>query len=321
MASAPAAIDSVRIAFSPNGLRLLNVIIALIMFGIALDLRVDDFRRVVTRPRAVVVILVTQLVLLPALTFGLTQALPLAPSVALGMILVAACPGGNVSNLMTHLARGNTELSVTLTAIVTAGAIVFTPLNLSVWASLDPGTRALLRVVHVDPVSMFFTIFVILGLPLAVGMLLAARRPSLAARMRGPFRRASMLFLLAFIVMAATNNWSAFMRHLPEIFPIVILHNALALALGFTTAALFRLGARERRTATIEIGIQNAGLGLILIFAFFGGLGGMAYVAALWGGWHIVAGLLLAAVWSRRPPADADADEAADETATVTPAR
>ncbi len=302
LSSAPAAIDNVHIAFSPEGLKLLNVIIALIMFGIALDLRIEDFRRVVTRPRAVIVILVTQLALLPALTFGLTQALDIAPSVALGMIMVAACPGGNVSNLMTHLARGNTELSVTLTAIVTAGAVLFTPLNLSLWASLDPGTRELLRVVQLEPIDLFFTIFVILGLPLALGMMIAARFPAFASRARTPFRRASMLFLIAFIVMAAAKNWSAFMLHLPEIFPIVILHNALALALGFAAATAFRLGARERRTATIEIGIQNAGLGLILIFAFFDGLGGMAYTAALWGGWHIVAGFILMSIWSRRPP-------------------
>ncbi|MCA9693460.1 MAG: bile acid:sodium symporter family protein [Myxococcales bacterium] len=296
-------IDAVTLEFSPTSLQLLNAIIGLIMFGIALDLRVEDFRRVFTRPRPAFVVLTTQIVLLPALTFALVWILRPPASVALGMMLVAACPGGNVSNLLTHMSRGNTELSVTMTAVTTAGAIVFTPLNLAFWASLDPGTAALLQEIRLDPLDVLSKIVVVLLLPLALGMIVAARAPTIAARLRRPFRRASMVFLALFIVAAAVRNLAAFLHYLPVILPLVALHNGLALGLGYTVARLARLNARDRRTATIEVGIQNAGLGLVLIFAFFDGLGGMAYITSVWGGWHLIAGFALMSYWSRREPA------------------
>ena len=133
------ALDQVRLAFEPESLVVLNVILGLIMFGVALDLRIDDFRRILREPRAVLIGLTGQLVLLPALTFALIVLLEPQPSVGLGMLIVASCPGGNVSNVITHLGGGNTGVSITMTAITTLAAIVMTPFNLALWGTRDPG--------------------------------------------------------------------------------------------------------------------------------------------------------------------------------------
>ncbi len=295
-------IDQGTLDFDPGSLVLLNIILGLIMFGIALDLRLRDFRRVAQHPWSAIVVLTAQLVLLPAMTFGLTWVLEPAPSIALGMILIAACPGGNMSNVITHLALGNTGLSISLTAVCTAAAAVLTPVNLALWASLHPATSALLQEVHLDPLNLLVTITVLLALPLVLGMALTERRPKLAAKLRRPFRVFSIVSLVVFIAVALGRNISLLMDFIDVLFPIVVLHNSAALALGYLVASAARLPAADRRTATIEVGIQNSGLGLILIFGFFDGLGGMAYTAGLWGIWHLIAGGLLALFWSRRPP-------------------
>jgi BASS family bile acid:Na+ symporter len=115
------------------------------MFGVALDLKVSDFKAVLVMPKPVLIGLAGQFLLLPAFTFLLVLAIKPAPSIALGMMLVAACPGGNISNFLTHYARGNTALSITMTAMSTAVAIVMTPLNLSLWGGLNPETAKILK--------------------------------------------------------------------------------------------------------------------------------------------------------------------------------
>lgn len=294
------ALDNVRLAFDPASLRVLNVVLGLVMLGVALDLAPADFARVLRQPRAILVGLFGQLVALPALTFLLIFALQPPPSAALGMLLVAACPGGNVSNLLTHLGRGNTSLSISMTAFTTVLAIVTTPMNLALWGGLYPGTAGLLRTVALDPLSMVGTIALLLGIPLVLGMTIAARAPGLAARLRGPARALSVVAVVGFIVAAFARNVGAIGPHVGLVFSLVLVHNALAFLAGDLISRAARLSVADRRAITIEVGIQNSGLGLILIFDFFGGLGGMALIAATWGIWHIVAGLALVTLWTRR---------------------
>lgn len=296
------AIDAVHLSFNPSSLVALNVILALVMFGVALELKVEDFKRVLVEPRAGIVGLTTQLFLLPAATFLLTLVLDLPPSVELGMLLVAACPGGNVSNFMTSLAGGNTSLSISMTAVVTALAIVTTPFNVSFWGALNPNTATILKQVSIDPVQMVSVVALIIGIPVVLGMVLHTRKPELAARMVKPFKIGSLCFLALFILIALAKNAGPAKQYLPQIAGIVIGHNLLALGLGRLMGELARLGEPEKRTLTIEVGIQNSGLGLVLIFSFFNGLGGMAVVAAFWGIWHLVSGLTLARFWRRRMP-------------------
>jgi bile acid:Na+ symporter, BASS family len=299
------AIDQVMLNFSPQGLLALNIILGLILFGIALDIHVDDFRRVAREPKGPLIALACQILLVPAIAYVLIWVLDPLPSIALGMILVAACPSGNISNYLTHLAKGNTALSISATALSTALAIIVTPFNLAFWASLHPKTQPLLRQIVLEPADVFSTIVLVLGLPLALGMLTAARAPQLAARLLTPIRRISLIFFVAFVVLALRANWEHFVAYIGLALLAVFLENAFAILGGYGVAKLARLPEADVRAVAIEVGIHNTGLGLILVFNFFDGNGGMALVAAWWGIWHIFAGGILAAYWRRKPIAEA----------------
>lgn len=298
---AQAAVDEVTLNFDRGGLLVLNAIIGFIMFGVALEVRLADLRAVLLRPRAPLIGLGAQFVLLPAATFALTRALDVAPSIALGMILVSCCPGGTVSNIITHLAKGNTGLSIGMTGASTLAAAVLTPLNFAFWGSRDPATDALLREVAVSPAELAITIGLLLAVPVTAGVWVRAKRPAIADRAHRPVRIVSIAFFGLFLVVAFASNAEHFALLLGTVAVAVFLHNALALGLGYGAGWLARLDERDRRATAIEVGIQNSALALVLIFTFFGGLGGMALVAAWWGIWHIVAGLTLAWFWSRRP--------------------
>ncbi len=293
------ALDSIVLNFSATSITVLNAVLAVVMFSIAIDLTPSDFRRLLYTPRALLTGLASQFLLLPALTFLLVLATQPQPSIALGLMLVAACPGGNISNFITHRAGGNAALSVSMTAFATVGAIVMTPLNVAFWGGLYAPTRQILQTTKIDPVSVAITVGFMLVLPLILGVTLKAVKPALAARLRGPLQTLSMVIFLAFIVLALANNWDLFKRFASSVAMLVVLHNALALTGGYGLATLTRLSPYDRRAVTIETGIQNSGLGLILIFAFFDGLGGMALVAGFWGVWHAVTGLGLAAIMNR----------------------
>ncbi len=295
-------IDDVRLNFDPGNVWLVNLVLAIIMFGVALDLKVDDFRRVLHAPKAPLLGLIAQFLLFPALTYLLTLILRPAPSVALGMILIAACPGGNMSNFVTHMARGNTALSVSMTALSSLVAIVMTPLNLSFWGSLNPDTAVLLHRVRLNPGDVLITVLFILGLPLVAGVTVAQRFPQWASIMHKPFKYLSVAFLLGIIAVAFAGNYGVFISNAGVVLGAVVPHNAIALLSGFIIGCAMRLPNRDVRALTVEVGIQNSALGLTLIFAFFPDLGGMALVAGGWGLWHIAAGLSLAALWSRFTP-------------------
>jgi len=297
--------DLVRLNFNPQSLWALNFIIGLVMFGVALDLKVSDFKAVLVTPKPVLIGLAGQFVLLPAFTFLLVLAIKPAPSIALGMMLVAACPGGNISNFLTHYARGNTALSITMTAISTAVAIFMTPLNLSLWGGLNPDTAKILRIVALDPLDMLLAVFLLLGLPMAVGMWVGHRFPNFVDKAHKPVKIFSLAVFGLFVIGALAANWRYFLDFVGFVVFAVFLHNALALSTGYFAAKAAGLPERDRRAVSIEVGIQNSALGLILIFNFFDGLGGMAIVTAWWGIWHIISGLTVATFWSRRKPAPA----------------
>ena len=300
-----AAIDQVQLNFNPQGLFIINVAIGLMMFGVALELKLEDFKRIAVAPKAPCIGLAAQFILLPAFTFLLTLILKPPPSIALGMMLVAACPGGNLSNIITYLAKGNCAVSVSMTAVSTAAAIVMTPLNLAFWGSLNPATAQILKKVSLSPFDVFVNIFIILGIPLILGLFLARTFPFLVDKLRKPFKIFSLVFFIAIVAGALGANWRHFINYVGLVFFGVLVHNALALNLGYWSGRLVGLSEPDRRAVSIEVGIQNSGLGLVLVFNFFGGLGGMAIITAWWGIWHIIAGLIAAYFFSHRPlPAD-----------------
>ena len=291
-------IDDAVLNFTPGTLTILNVVLGLIMLGIALDTTLDDFRMVLRRPKPLIIAILAQLLVLPAVTFGLTLILPVTASMALGMILVACCPPGNISQVLTHRAGGNVALSVSMTAVANPLYIVALPFSIAFWGSLREDTRALLHAVSLNGWQMLLEIFLIIGLPFLVGLTVRARWPRLAQRVQPFVKWFSLLALVGFIVAALAGNWTYFITFIGVILAAVVIHDAVALAIGWSTAAVGGLGTRERKALTFEVGIRNAGLGLGLVFTFFGGLGGMAIVAGWWGIWDIVAGLIVAGVWS-----------------------
>jgi BASS family bile acid:Na+ symporter len=294
-------VDDAVLNFNEGSLLMLNVLIGMMMFGMALGIDTSDFKAITRSPKPAAIGLGAQFILLPFATFLLTLALDLPASVELGMILVASCPGGNLSNVMTYLGGGNAPLSVGMTAVSTAFAVVMTPLNFSIWGNLNPVTKPILEAVSLNPMTLFVTIVLILGLPLSLGILFARWKPQVAGRMAGPFKIFSVVVFIGFVAVALGNNWNNFITYIGFLIGIVALHNALALGLGYGSATAAHLSRRDRRAVTFEVGLQNSALALVLVFTFFDGLGGMALIAAWWGVWHIIAGLTLAWFWSRRP--------------------
>lgn len=295
-------IDAIRLEFDPGALGFINIMLALVVFGVALDLRLSDFSRVVTQPRAPAIGLLCQFLLMPALATALVWAWSPPPSVALGIILVAACPGGSVSNFLTSLAKGDAAVSVSMSAVSTLGAIGMTPFNFALWANIYPQTAPLLAEISLNPLEILRSVAIILVIPSVLGMGLAAALPKVAKALHTPMRILSLLVLASFIIVAAIRNGSAAMDFLQTAFGIVLLVNSAALSLGYGLARLVNLSEREARAVCFETGIQNSGFGLVLVFNFFSELGGMAIVVAWWGVWHLISGLSLARFWASRPP-------------------
>lgn len=302
-------VDEIRLNFNPASLMLLNAVLAFLMFGIALDTKLEDFRRVARMPWAMAVGVAAQFAVLPAVTFMLTLLLGVGPSIALGMILVACCPPGNISNILTHRAKGNVALSVSMTAISNALSIVLMPLNFAFWGGLHPTASALLKTIALDPLEMLGHILIIIGLPFVLGLWCAHQFPSATRKVTKPVRIVSFLALIGFIVGAIAGNWRFFLDYVGLVLLAVALHDAMAFATGYLCARATGLQDYERRAVTMEVGIRNAGLGLVLTFSFFGGLGGMAVVAGVWGFWDIIAGLVLASAWGMKTPKGAPEPE------------
>lgn len=293
-------LDTIILNFDSESLFFLNLTLAVIMFGVALNITISDFLRIIKNPKSVLIGVLSQFILLPAFTFLLVTIIQPLPSIALGMFLVAACPGGNISNFMTHYAKGNAALSLSLTAISTLLAIVMTPLNFQLWSGLYGPTSNLINTISLSPLEMVKVISLLLGVPLILGMLVQNYFPKFALKTAPIFKIGSILFFIALIILALSKNIDIFKKYIHYVFIIVLVHNILALILGYSVASIAGLSKRNRRTLAIETGIQNSGLGLLLIFSFFNGLGGMAILAAFWGIWHIVSGLTIAIFWSKK---------------------
>lgn len=303
-------LDSIRLNFSQASLHLMNITIGFIMFGVALDIKWGQFKDVLRNPRKVIVGLMAQFLILPAVTFLAVWLLGgfITPSVAFGMLLVASCPGGNVSNFISSVAKANVALSVSLTAAGTVLALIFTPLNFAFWGKLYSTTSPLLRPIVIDPLDMFRTVVILLGIPVIAGILFSQKLPRLTDKIKKPIKTLSIIIFAAFVIMAFRNNYGYFVQYINWILIIVLIHNSMALMSGYLTASVFGLNRIDRRTISIETGIQNSGLGLVLLFnpKIFPpelNMGGMAFIAAWWGIWHILAGLGIATFWSWVRPA------------------
>lgn len=306
-------LDPITINFSASGMHIINIVLGFIMFGVALGIKPKQFSGLIKQPKSLIVGIFSQVIALPFITFLLVLSLSnfITPTVAMGMILVAACPGGNISNFMSSYSKANTELSIGLTATTTMFATITTPLNFAFWGGLYMkfiSSRAgqYLKPLEIDNVQMFETVFILLGVPLILGILFAKYFPKVTEKLKKPIQYLSIVFFLVMVVLAFTNNLQLFLKYIYFIFFIVLIHNFLAFLTGFLLGTVFKVPNRDRRTITIETGIQNSGLGLVLlfntkIFPHDMALGGMLFITAWWGIWHIISGLSIATYWSRKP--------------------
>ena len=301
-----AALDSIKFNFSEESLFFLNITLAIIMVGVALGIRLKRFKKLFLAPKPIIIGLISQIILLPALTFLLAMVLKLPESIALGMILVASCPGGNISNFISSMAKGNVELSVSMTMVTTLGATVFTPLNFALWGNMFIKFAAkkyeVLSPISIDFFQMLQSVVIILVIPLIIGLLITRFFPKFSIKSAPYVRNASIVIFLGLVGVMISNNWEFIFDFVKLVFIIVLLHNALAISTGFLFSTVTKLKKNDRKTISIETGIQNSGLALVLIFnpKLFNGVGGMAAVAAWWGIWHIISGITLGFIWSKK---------------------
>lgn len=279
---------------------ILSLVLATMVFSVALELKVSDFRRVAQTPKAVVCGLIPQFILLPVGTWLATLALDLPPNVEAAMILVAACPGGSLSNVVTHLGRGNTALSVSVSAVASIIALVATPFNFSWMVAANPATAGWLKTLDIDPSGIWISLFLLLALPMALGLVFSHQLPALTARIQKPLGNFSLLALLAFIVLGLIKERQLLTLGLLPMLAIVIAHNASGLFFGWATSKAMGVSERDRRAVMIEGGMQNSGLALGIIAVQFNSDLGMVLIASLWGMWHIVSGLSLAYFWRKK---------------------
>ncbi|RLD21054.1 MAG: bile acid:sodium symporter family protein [Bacteroidetes bacterium] len=291
-------LTDVHIDFSEGSLLFLNLALAFIMFGVALGIETKNFQELLKNPKSVITGVISQFLLLPALTFLLVFFLKPVPGLALGMILVAACPGGNVSNFFSSISKGNVALSITLTAIATILAMFMTPLNFEFYSNLYLGDKLNMDV-KMDAIAMMKTVFYLLVIPLIIGIIFNTKFPKLTKTINQPIKIVSFLILIAFIVFAFLKNLELFIEYYHYIIFVVFLHNLLALGSGYGLSRLFGNKEQDNRTISIETGIQNSGLGLVLIFTIFDGNGGMALITAWWGIWHIISGIIVSLIYSK----------------------
>lgn len=307
-------LSDLTINFGEGGMMIVNIILAFVMFGVALGIKTSTFKEVFKKPKSVIVGVLMQWVGLPLVTFLVALALNqwITPMIALGMILVACCPGGNISNFISSLSKGNVELSVSMTAITTALAPIVTPFNFWFWGNLYAyivSVKQSIPELSIPFLPMLYQILLLLGVPIVLGLLFARRHPNATKKITKPAQVLSILLFIGMVIASASQNWQIIVDNIIYVFFIVLLHNACALATGYFGGRLAKLPIKDCRSMTVEIGIQNSGLGLVLLFnpvifqpeVWHQHYGGMLLVTAWWGIWHIIAGLTVAFLFRRKP--------------------
>ena len=308
------ALNGITINFGEGGMLIVNIILAFVMFGVALGIKLSTFKEVFTSPKSVIVGVFLQWIGLPAVTFLIALALNrlITPMIALGMILVASCPGGNISNFISSLSKGNIELSVSMTAITTAFAPFITPLNFFFWGSLYSQVVSIksdIPMLVIPFMPMLEQILLLLGLPIALGLIFSHYFPNATKKITKPAQVMSILLFIGMVAVSFSQNFQLFLDNISYVFFIVLIHNACAMGTGFFGGTLAKVPKADRRSLTVEIGIQNSGLGLILLFntaifpaeVWHGHYGGMLFITAWWGIWHIISGLTVAYLFRRTP--------------------
>ncbi|MBU8567038.1 bile acid:sodium symporter family protein [Virgibacillus pantothenticus] len=268
----------------------ISIMLGVIMFGMGMTLSVQDFREVVRQPKSVAIGVSSQFVLMPLIAYGLAKGLNLPPEIAIGVILVGACPGGTASNVMTFLAKGNTALSVAITSVSTLLAPLLTPAIIYFLAR---------EWLEVSVSSMFMSVVKIVLLPIVLGLIVQLFLKEQAKKTVDLMPLISVVAIVLIVAAVVAGSKNKIIESGLLIFAVVILHNGLGYLIGFFVAKLFKLEFMDQKAVSIEVGMQNSGLGAALAAAHFSPLA--AVPSAIFSFWHNISGPILATYWAQKP--------------------
>ena len=268
----------------------ITILLGVVMFGMGLTLKPVDFKIVLTRPLPVIVGVAAQFLIMPFAAFAIAYLLKLPPELAAGLVLLGCVPGGTASNVMVYLAKGNLALSVAMTSLSTLMAPIMTPMLLLLLAG---------QWLPVDPIAMFKSIIQVIIIPIALGFLVQRFFPAVVKKSITVVPLISVAAILIIVSAVTAANAQNIISSGFVVFLAVFLHNGFGLLLGYLTAMAMGLSENDRRAISIEVGMQNSGLGVALATAHFSPL---AALPSVWGAiWHNISGPILATIWSKKP--------------------
>lgn len=278
----------------------ISLLLGIIMFGMGLTLKAKDFAIVFKKPIPVIIGILAQYIIMPVVAFALAKLLNLSPELAAGLVLVGACPGGTASNVMVYLAKGDVPLSVAMTSCSTLLAPILTPLVLLLFAG---------EWIPVDAGSMFLSIVQVIIIPIVLGILINYFLPKAVEKSTEALPLVSVVAIVAIVAAVVSGNRDTIATTGALLFVAVILHNVFGLLFGYLVGAITGLDVTQRRAISIEVGMQNSGLGASLATTYFSPA--TALPSAVFSVWHNISGPLLATIWSQKP-VNESSDEAVD---------
>ncbi len=290
-------INQIPFDFDPRIGLIMGIMVGFLVFAVSLDLTWEKLLRVLKKPKSPTIGLLAQFGILPAIAFLAGLYLTGEPGIALGLLLVTCCPGGALSNYLTGVAKGDVATSISITTISTLFSIVLTPVLFAFWASMNPSTLGVLQQISMDPQQVVMTLLIMLVIPVTAGMLLRAKRPNTANRIRGVVRlTAGIVFAVIVAIIIGSNFKSLAILAQAALIPVLFTF-VFAVGLGWGIGWLAGLMVAERRAVAIEVAFQNVALAIGLSITFFPAFGGIAAVAILWGIVHLTLGFGLAIAW------------------------
>ncbi|MEI0611821.1 bile acid:sodium symporter family protein [Brachyspira pilosicoli] len=268
-----------------------NYLLMIVMFGMGLTLKLEDFKVVFTRPKDIIIGAIAQFTIMPLLAFLLSIAFKLPPELAVGVILVGTCPGGTSSNVMTYLAKGDVALSVGMTSVSTILAPFATPLLTLLYAG---------QKVDVNAVSMFISIVQVVILPIALGFIINKFLYKFTNSIKEILPLISVLAIVAIVAAVVSANSQRLMQVGYLVIIVVVLHNCLGYLLGYILAKLFRLNNAKCKAVSIEVGMQNSGLATSLAATHFASMALATVPGAIFSVWHNISGSIVANIMASK---------------------
>jgi bile acid:Na+ symporter, BASS family len=278
----------------------ITILLGVVMFGMGLTLKAVDFKIIFTKPLPVLLGVCAQFIIMPSVAFILAKLLNLPAELAAGLVLLGCVPGGTASNVMVYLAKGNVPLSIAMTSVSTLLAPIMTPLLLLLLAG---------QWMPVDPVAMFMSIVQVIIVPIILGLVIKKFFPVAVEKSLTVLPLISVAAIITIVAAVVSGNAASIAASGLLIFTAVMLHNGFGLLLGYFTGKVLGQNEVNRRAISIEVGMQNSGLGVALATAHFGPMAALPSVLAA--AWHNISGPILATYWSKKPAVSSEEEAVA----------